>query len=336
MKSDIKNIVDNELMKQIISARIDTLWHMLSLKKEGKMPKIEFEGATGRYDNKGGIFVPGGIILEDSDETQIEYTKRKFTSQEFRDEIQTAMKFDNATLLYSDGIATGVNLDNGFFARVSKNIMKTKKAAMRRKKTVFPANLSFSSDDVTKSNIPTYIPKPYGSRTRLSSCLSLGLIGAPLYYTLSCDHYNLRKEDKVKFGQNIDNSLKTVVSEDGYNLFAPQIVVCHDIRYFPANQVGLTRMLGIGKFGEFATLSIEEARKSLLNKADEKREHYKDEEIVADYMDKKYVCVIRKYPKTNIGKRVNKFTTSVLSPEKDLGINLEQITEEGKKYYNLK
>jgi len=58
-----KELIDSVLMRELISKRIDTLWKMLALKKEGRFPGRFEEGATGFYDNKGAIFVPGGVII---------------------------------------------------------------------------------------------------------------------------------------------------------------------------------------------------------------------------------------------------------------------------------
>ena len=51
-----KDLIGTELIKEIISIRVDTLWKMLALKKEGLFPKIDEEGATGEFDNKGAMF----------------------------------------------------------------------------------------------------------------------------------------------------------------------------------------------------------------------------------------------------------------------------------------
>ena len=96
-----KEVIGSELMKEIISIRMDTLWKMLRLKKEGRLPLIDEEGATGRFDNKGAIFVPGGLIYEDIDEKPIHYESFKtINRKEFRKKIRFAMQHDNATLLY--------------------------------------------------------------------------------------------------------------------------------------------------------------------------------------------------------------------------------------------
>ena len=66
-----KKIIENELMKEIVSIRVDALWKMLSQKKDGLFPEPYEEGATGKFDNKGAIFIPGGLIYKDVDEMPI-------------------------------------------------------------------------------------------------------------------------------------------------------------------------------------------------------------------------------------------------------------------------
>ncbi|MGD2012003.1 MAG: hypothetical protein PVI76_12940, partial [Desulfobacterales bacterium] len=58
-----RTILGNALIKEIISIRADTLWKMIGQKKDGMLPGVTEEGATGKYDNKGAIFIPGGLIL---------------------------------------------------------------------------------------------------------------------------------------------------------------------------------------------------------------------------------------------------------------------------------
>jgi hypothetical protein len=62
---DKNSVVENELMKEIISIRIDTLWKMIAQKMENRLPEIDEEGATGKFDNKGAIFIPGGLVYRE-------------------------------------------------------------------------------------------------------------------------------------------------------------------------------------------------------------------------------------------------------------------------------
>ena len=112
-----KELIGNELLREIIRIRVDALAKMLELQKKDRLPKIYEEGATGDFDNKGAIFVPGGLVLEDSDRHPIRKDKYdRLTRPAFRKLVRKCMENDNATLLFHDGFLAGVNLDNGFFA----------------------------------------------------------------------------------------------------------------------------------------------------------------------------------------------------------------------------
>lgn len=85
-----KSIIENELMKEIISIRIDTLWKMIVQKMENRLPEINEEGATGKFDNKGAIFIPGGLVYQDADEKNVRYESRSGISRlEFRNRIRS-------------------------------------------------------------------------------------------------------------------------------------------------------------------------------------------------------------------------------------------------------
>ncbi len=173
-----KSIIGNELIQEIITIRFHTLCQMIRQYENGNMPGVNEEGATGTFDNKGAIFIPGGLIYQDVDEQFIRYESYgKISAHAFRDKIRNAMQNDNATLLYHDGIATAINLDSGFFSRAARRIFTYKKAAFRRTKKIGSATaLEISSDDIIKSHCPTYMKPPYGARTRISTCVSVGLI----------------------------------------------------------------------------------------------------------------------------------------------------------------
>ena len=68
-----KAIIGNVLLKELIAIRTDTLWRIFDYLQKGELPEINEEGATGKLDNKGAIFIPGGLIYQDVDENQIAY-----------------------------------------------------------------------------------------------------------------------------------------------------------------------------------------------------------------------------------------------------------------------
>ena len=46
-----KAILGSALMKELIAIRTDTLWRMLSHLERGRLPGVQEEGATGKFDN---------------------------------------------------------------------------------------------------------------------------------------------------------------------------------------------------------------------------------------------------------------------------------------------
>jgi hypothetical protein len=93
--------------------------------------------------------------------------------------------------------------------------------------------------------------------------------------------------------------------------------------------------LGIGKFGEFATLTLEEVNKQLINELKRKRQEFKPEECCAEYGGSCFALILRIYAPTNPGKRSLNHELDVISPRKDLGLDTAQIEKEARKRYNI-
>ena len=334
---DKKSIIDNALIKEIVSIRIDTLWKMIKQKIENRLPEIDEEGATGKFDNKGAIFIPGGIVYRDVDEQRVRYeTFQKISELKFRNIIRSIMRFDNATLLYPDGLAPSVNLDSGFSSRCARQMLTFKRAAYRRKKTIRGkiAN-EVSSGDIIRSHCPPYIKPPYGARTRISTCISIGLIDPPMFFSYCKAQYNLSDGQANRFAQDLDQAIEPAVTKDGGILYPPYVIVCHDTRYKENNYTGLTRILGIGKFGEFATITIEGMNKALTDELKRKKQEFKSNDFCAEYAGLSFVLVLRIYAPTNLGKRSRKHVLHVISPRRDLGLDTDKIEKEARKRYQI-
>jgi hypothetical protein len=333
-----KDIINNELLKEIISIRINTLWRMLCLKCHGDgLPAPNDEGATGKYDNKGAIFIPGGLIYQDVDEKAIVYHRQSgFTPASFRKQIRSTMQYDNATLLYQDGVAKGINLDGGFFSKAARTINIFKKAAYRRKKKISPKILmQLDSEDIIRSHCPTYFSSPYGARTRISTWVSIGLIEPSMFFVFYKTELKFSQKRTKQFSEQLDRAQQVIKAADVTILFPPYVVVCHDTRYSEYNYTGLIRILGIGKFGEFATLSFERINTKLLNEFRRKKIEYSPADIVADYNDHQMLCILRVYAPTNPGRRSAKHETHIISPETDLKIDTQKIYSKAKEQYNI-
>jgi hypothetical protein len=332
-----KTILVNELMKEIISIRIDTLWKMIGFKKQGILPAIDDEGATGKFDNKGAIFIPGGLVYQDVDERCIRYKARKrISASEFRKQIRSTMRFDNATLLYPDGIAASINLDSGFFSKVARRILTYKKAAYRRKKSISKGIVNeIGAEDIIRSHCPPYMNPPYGARTRISTCISTGLVDPPMFFAYCRALHNLSSDRSKRFAEKIDQAVEPAVTNNGKCLYPPAVVVCHDTRYKANSYTGLTRILGIGKFGEFATLTTEDVTRQLVKELKRKGLEYHPEDRCAEHKGIDYVMVLRSYAPTNPGKRSLAHDLHVISPHRELGLDVNQIGKAARKRYRV-
>ena len=332
-----KALLGNELMKEVISIRVDTLWKMLVQQKEGTLPGVYEEGATGKLDNKGAIFIPGGLIYQDVDEMHISYKRKGVLSTgAFRKIIREAMRYDNATLLFPDGVAKGINLDGGFFSRAAKRIYTFKKAAYRRKMKIGNCHhLKVTAEDIIHSHCPTYMDPPHGARTRISTCAAVGLVDPPLFFAYCESEFSLSREEAAGFSQRLDANLDAVKSANGDILYPPYVVVCHDTRYKENSLTGLTRILGIGKFGEFATLTFEAVNQTLAGELKRKKQSFVPEDVFATFEGVDILCLLRLYAPTNPGKRSQQYTLQVVSPKRYLDLDLDHLKRNAQARYQF-
>lgn len=333
-----KELLGNELMKELVQIRIDTLWNMIALKLNGRLPPIDAEKATGDFDDKGALFVPGGFVFHDWEENPIRKRPYPGTAEGFRKTIRNAMHADGAHLLYRDGMAARVKLGNTAFAKIASHILESKQEALRRRTALGerrPARIS--SADITRSFCPTWIPSPYGARTSISSDISVCLTEPRMFFRQSVIYFNLRGAEADRFWDGVKASTHPIVNREGVVLAQPFMVTCHNTRYREEIFTGITRISGFGKFGEFATFTLEQTTSELLHDLEPSRTQFTQDEIIADYYDNQVAAVLRIYPRTNPGARLKKGITTVLvSPEKDLDLDLATITVEAKKRYNLR
>ncbi len=278
------------------------------------------------------------IEFNDVDEKFIRYEPYgPITGANFRENIRSAMRYDNATLLYPDGIAQSINLDGGFFSKAARRIYTYKRAAHRRvMKIGNNVPIEISSDDIIKSHCPVYMKPPYGARTRISSCIALGLINPPMFFAYYKTELNFSQKQSQIFIRDLDQAREQAMSSDGKILYPPYIVVCHDTRYKDNNFTGMTRILGIGKFGEFATICFETINSQLLKEMKRKKIRHKPEDIFAGYDGLTILGILRIYNQTNLGRRSPSYSLHIISPKEDLGINIKKIGIEARKRYSIK
>ncbi len=222
-------LLKNELLKFIVSVRVDSLCKMINLYLKGYLPAPDEEGATGSLDNKGAMFVPGGLVIEDSDKNLVLAPKKakSLTKSKFLSIIQSAMFHDNATLIYKNKIYYGVNLQNGFFIEKASKILTIKKSFAISKKMP----IKFSSEEITKYFSPSFIRPPFGSRNKLSSCLAVCLTEYEMYFVECLDSLKIRDSEHKMIWKDLTKSLNPVVTKTNEVLSMPHIVVCHTSRY---------------------------------------------------------------------------------------------------------
>ena len=333
-----KELLGNELMKELACIRIDSLWYMIALKLNRRLPPVDAEKATGDFDDKGALFVPGGFIFQDWEENPIPKRPYPGTADGFRKALRNAMQFDGAHLLYQDGMATRVKLGNTAYAKIASHILESKQEALRRRRNLGDRRPDrIRSADITRSYCPTWIPAPYGARTSISSDISVCLTEPRMFFRLGEVHFGLRGAEADRFWTGVRGSTQPIVGRDGAVLAQPFMVTCHNTRYREEIYTGITRISGFGKFGEFATFTLEQATNELLHELESGRAQFTQDEIIADYYGSQVVAVLRMYPRTSPGARLKKGITTVLvSPEKDLDLDLETINAEAKKRYHLR
>ena len=332
-KSDI---IGNVLIKELIAIRTDTLWRMLLLLKKDQLPEVNEEGATGKLDNKGAIFIPGGLIYQDVDDKEIEYKHQDLDDAQFRRKIRESLKYDNATLLFPDGVVNSVNLDTGFFTRTVRIIYTAKAASHRRLRRISSVDDDIDAKDIIRSHSPPYVEPPYGSRTRISTCVAVGLIDPNLYFGYCKRECNLSKERLRLFAERLNVVLEPQTPTDGDRLFPPYVVVCHDTRYKDNSLTGLIRILGIGKFGEFSTITFEMLDGQLTAELKRKEIEPSEDHVFAEYGGVKALGVLRTYEPTNPGKRSLKYDLDLIAPQKDVGLDLDHIYKQARRRYRIK
>ena len=245
------------------------------------------------------------------------------------------MSYDNAILLYHDGIAGGINLDGGFFFQSGPPNFQLQKGRVptnqeNRQRIIHRDRFN----DILRSHCPTYMKPPYGARTRISTCVSVGLIDPPMFFAYNKTELNFSQKQSQRFVQDLDRTREATLSSDGKVLYPPYVIVCHDTRYKENNLTGLTRILGIGKFGEFATFSFERINKRLASELKRKGQSYREEDIFAEQNDVPILGIIRIYNMTNPGRRALNYQVHVLSPKEDLDIDVDQAKIAAQAHYN--
>jgi hypothetical protein len=156
-----------------------------------------------------------------------------------------------------------------------------------------------------------------------------------MYFAFCETEFHLTRQRLENFAARLDAAQEHAELEDGTVLYPPYVVVCHDTRYKENNLTGLIRILGIGRFGEFSTFTFETLNNQLMGEMKRKRIDCGKEHIFAEHAGVKALGVLRTYAATNPGKRSIKYRLDLVSPEKDVGIDLDRISEQARERYQI-
>jgi hypothetical protein len=149
-------------------------------------------------------------------------------------------------------------------------------------------------------------------------------------------HFNLSIDQAETFAEQLDKAQGPVKTNDGTVLYQPYLIICHGTRYKENSLTGLTRLLGIGNFGGFATFSFEQINQTLIRELNRKHKTYTSEDVFAEYKNIRILGILRIYPPTKLGKRPQKFSLHIVSPEKDLGLNIDELRQGAQERYHFR
>jgi len=324
----INQVLKSLLAKEIFKVRVDTLWKMLYLESKGVLPLPNQEGATGRFDNKGAIFIPGGFIIKDSDKRVLkDVGKKSMNTSEFKKQIYQTLNYDNATLIYPNSIERGVNLPNEFFIDKSSKILGIEEVCNSLK---IEKPVKYFSDNITMSLTPEYMMTPFGARTKVSSCISVCISNPRLYYLECMDSFGVRTLEQERVWEMFKNSMIPTKSDTGDVLYNSHIVVLHDTRYFEENMVGVTRFLALRNGFDYATLTFEKVTKDLQGLLEESGDFVDESKVVAKYNGFRVAPILRFYIKEKLK------LVYCINPKEDLDLDLSKVEEEAKEVYTEK
>ncbi len=334
-----EDLVGSELIRYIIETKIPAMKEMIILHSKGQLPGIRKEVAKGENDDKGAIFIHGGFVHEKQTSRGInklphgnpqdlpkiitEYLYVRPTLTSFRESIKAALKYDCATLLYPKGIAYNVHIKDIFQDIILDWLNGARDDRRTRVREFSPKALEeYDLTGILKSYAPPIVSKEdenqlstYGARRIAAAPVAACLTNPVGYYKKAKRgrYLSLSKRDADEFIIGIEQALKPIVSSGGHTLSNSPLVLCHTERTLEYSLVGLIEIM-YGKFGEFATLSLEPTRAALVTDLCVPAE-YTQENAFARFQSKEYVLVLRTYPPTNPGSRSKRERIMLVTPE---------------------
>jgi len=359
-----KKILDSVLVRGCVYHRLIGLGSVLNYldKKEGpafwyekergkpvlksNLPPTNKEGFGTHMEDNGGLFLRKELVPSDLQKEKINlqpFKNLKPTKSDLEEIVRVALMGEKATLLSQEGYAYRVELNNIFYPQISTLILKI--LAIEGK--LNPPRGSKGLDDkeehilmIRDAHIPpSYLPSSiqregieYGCRSELASYLAVCSSFWKRYATLTSS--NLKFNDESELIDKLKNSKKSI--KDGKEILIPSSIIhCHNSRLIPKSVGAPISILGYGnRFGEFGFISFEEdsTLQEDLKSAGKKRSLNKNDAL-AVRGDHAYYGVFRLFSHTHPGHRP-RGNIMVISPERDLKLTKEQVSEAIKRGYD--
>jgi len=99
---------------------------------------------------------------------------------------------------------------------------------------------------------------PYGARTRISTCVAIGLVDPPMFYAHCKDQHNLSTRQSEGFVKKLNRSIKPVKADDGAAIKASETIL-RNLRVLATDQSTETMHTADGKtmVRAFRTVTLE-------------------------------------------------------------------------------
>jgi hypothetical protein len=318
MKNDFKdNLLESQLVKILLShAMYDTMWRMIGFRDLDELPEKGKEGVSGRKYDKGFLYAPKKLISWDVDpdtpDIPIKPFSKPITIEEFNSNILESLNYDGATLISSEGIAMGRELDTRTLLTIAKHIALSS-SYKKNGRTI---------KDMVNTLSPQYV-KAFGGRllafTSLSVCLSY----------LDEFRDELHTNHRQFWEDYMSKPLVPVIGAAGKNLAQPHIISLSSTRH----KDQYSGLLTIGGYDRrsFSTLTLEAAMSEVKDEMG--ISNISDKDIFARYSSGKktsdIIGVLRMYHAARWGAKPTK-ESFIIRPS-DLGLthkNLSTLTEE--------
>ncbi|MFP4117763.1 MAG: hypothetical protein ACLFTR_02470, partial [Candidatus Woesearchaeota archaeon] len=194
-------------------------------------------------------------------------------------------------------------------------------------------------EQLAESYTPSWADGSYGARKLLSSSIAAASTKPTAFYEMLRLKHEIDEDDEEhkEFLEDYIEARRSIIADDGSTILAkPHIVVCYTQRHKADTMTGITKVAGYSKrFGEFSIITLDKVTDKLMKKIDA-RTKPRDHEVIAEYDNTKYAAVLTSYPESRVGaKRQAPSKVSLISPERDLDMKVDELTEQYREKYKI-